>query len=259
MLPWADQIVIVDGGEKSDWYVKLQKELSGEDFEKIKVVQLPWPYEFSWDELPKHLNAGLVHVKSDWCVRADIDYVFKDNWKDNLSELNNFKDKRIVTVQKFSTILVNKVYQKGATPMIINMKYGDMCFGVAEGKYTDLCMPIIKKGIHGDIPTGRMVDDVGKSHLEFMNYDYCFKTKEFTAKEFFRFSRAHKRYFNTTNWGETEEEALEKFINMMEARLMSKNRHIYNMPWGQHPSFIQERVKNIKPEHFGYNGWGNFK
>jgi len=254
MLPWADEIIVVNGGRP------FTKELVDNLRKGIKVIDLPWPHEFSWDELPKHLNAGLKECTGDWVVRADIDYVFKDSWKNYLFELEKFKDKRIVTAQKFSTILVNKVYQKGPMKMIINMKYRDMCFGVAEGKYTDLCVPIIKTGMHGDIPKGKMVydKDIGKSHLEFMNYDYCFKTKDFTAKEFLRFSMAHKKYFGTTNWGETEEKALEKFINMMVSRMIKGNRYIYHMPWQKHPSFIQDKVKNIKPSQFGFNGWGNF-
>lgn len=261
MLPWVDEIVVVDGGKNAGWYTKILEELKDEELNKIKVVYYPWPYEFSWDELPKHLNAGLAECTGDWVVRADIDYVFKDSWKAGLSELERFGDKRIVTAQKFSTILVDKVYQKGPTPMIINMKYGDMCFGAVEGRYTDLCEPIIKTGMHKGIPKGRAIPaaDVGRSHLEFMNYDYCFKTKDFTAKEFLRFSRAHERWFGTTSWGRTEEEALEKFITMMEGRLLKGDRHIYHMPWQQHPSFVQERVKNIQPQHFGYDGWGRLK
>jgi len=260
MFPWADEIIVVNGGKPFSLKDVLKLGNVDEDVD-LKFIDLPWPHDFSWDELPKHLNMGLKYCTGDWVVRADIDYVFKDSWKDGLSELEKFRDKRIVTAQKFSTVLANKVYQKGPTQMIINMKYGDMYFGIAEGEYTDLCVPIIKTGMQGDIPKGRLVPDkdIGKSHLEFMNYDYCFKTKGFTAKEFLRFSLAHKRYFGTTNWGETEEEALEKFINMMEARLVKGDRHIYYMPWQEHPSFIQERVKNIKPSEFGFDGWGTFK
>ncbi len=254
MLPWADEVVVVSGGAGDEFLIDNYFGIG-----KIKHVYLAWPHEFSWDELPKHLNAGLKECTGSWIVRADVDYVFKDEWKAGLSELERFKDKRIVTAQKFSTILVNKVYQKGATQMILNMKYEDMCFGVAENKYTDLCVPIIKTGMRGDIPEGKLINDIGKSHLEFMNYDYCFKTKDFTAKEFLRFSRAHKRYFGTTNWGNTEEEALGKFINMMKSRLTSSNRHIYDMPWQKHPSFIREKVKNIQPKHFGHSGWKSFK
>lgn len=267
MIPWADEIVIVCSDQK-DWdlienyfvYKGKKDGIQGIEDQVIFPVFLKWPHEFSWDELPKHLNAGLKECTSDWVVRADIDYVFKDSWKADLSELEKFRNKRIVTAQKFSTILVDKVYQKGPMKMIINMKYKDMCFGVAKGKYTDLCVPIIKTGMRGDIPEGKMVEekDVGKSHLEFMNYDYCFKTKDFTAKEFLRFSMAHKGYFGTTNWGGTEEEALDKFINMMVSRMVKGDRYIYHMPWRKHPSFIQDRVKNIKPSQFGFNGWGNF-
>ncbi len=257
MLPWADEIVIVDG-VSTDGSIEKIKKLNNP---KIRIYTLEWPHKFSWDELPKHLNHGLAQIKSDFCIRVDVDYVFKDTWREGLWEIEAFNDKRIITAQKFSTILVDKVYQKGPTPMIINMKYGDMYFGVAEGQYTDLCVPIIKTGMRGGIPKGKMVDerDIYKSHLEFMNYDYCFKTKDFTAKEFLRFSRAHKRYFGTTNWGNTEEEALRMFIDMMKSRMNRKDGYIHNMPWPMHPSFIKSRVKSIKPEHFGHSGWGNFK
>ncbi len=255
MIPWADEIVIVNGGKP------ILHKLNANWRKKIKMVDLPWPHEFSWDELPKHLNAGLKECTGNYVVRADIDYVFKDCWKASLWELKLYGGKRIITAQKFSTTLVNKVYQKGPTPMIINMAYGDMCFGVAEGKYTDLCVPIIQTGMRGDIPEGKMIEDrdIYRSHLEFMNYDYCFKTKEFTAKEFLRFSRAHKRYFGSTKWGSTEEESLQKFINMMNYRINQKGGHIFDTPWQLHPTFIKEKVRDIKPEHFGHSGWGKFK
>jgi len=259
VFPWASEVVVVNGGKpftlKDIWSIGDVNE----DVD-LKFIDLPWPHDFSWDELPKHLNAGLKECTGSWVVRADIDYVFKDSWKAGLSELEQFKDKRIVTAQKFSTILADKVYQKGPTQMILNMKYKDMCFGIDEDNYTDLCVPIIKTGMKGDIPKGKVIGkrDIGKSHLEFMNYDYCFKTKDFTAKEFLRFSMAHKKYFGYTKWGETEEEALQKFINMMEARMLKGDRHIYHMPWREHPSFIRKKVKNIKPSEFGFDGWGNF-
>jgi hypothetical protein len=252
MLPWADEVVVVDGTPNTP-------DRPGHN--KIKYVDYVWPCDFSWDELPKHLNAGLKECTGDWTFRADIDYVFKDNWKDGLAELELFKNKRMVTAQKFSTILVDTVYEKGQTQMIINMEHKDTCFGVDEDRYTDLCIPIMKTGMHKGIPKGKTIDDrdIGISHLEFMNYDYCFKTKDFTAKEFLRFSKAHERYFGYTRWGNTEEEALKKFMNMMEGRMIKSNRNMYHMPWQMHPSFIKERVRDIKPEHFGFNGWGSFK
>lgn len=257
MLPWADEIVVVDGGTDQSWYVELYHKWEGKDYEKLKVVNMPWPNNFDWSELPKHLNYGLERCTGDWVVRMDIDYVAKEDWKSKLkAELHTYKDKKLVSLQKFSTILFDKVYQKGPTVMCINRGYLNIKFGKDIAKYTDLCVPVDVVGEEDGVPIGNGIEDVGRGHLEFFNYDYCFKTKEFTAKEFLRFSLAHKQYFGSTSWGNNEEEALESFLNMMRGRLHSRDKYIFWVPVEKHPKFVRDKIKNMTKEMFGKGGWG---
>jgi hypothetical protein len=244
---WADEIIVVDGGTE-----KLT--VTGE---KIKIVKYPWPQDWSWEELPKHLNEGLKYANGDWVIRIDSDYVFKRYTREQIeSELKKNESKKAVTFQKISAVFCNKFYEKGPTLMGLNTKF-DIAFGRARDKYTDLCVPITdtrSSDIKG-VLWGRALfsTEIGKTGIEFFNYDYTFKTKEFTKKEFFRFSMAHKKYFGYTDWGETEVASLGKFIGMMKNR---KEKCVYNFDASQQPLFIRNKIENIKEEQFGYNGWG---
>lgn len=250
VLPWADEVVIVNGGK----HIPFTEYLNDE----IKVVDLAWPDEWDWSELPKHLMAGLNQTTGDWAIRFDIDYVFRENTEEILrKELPQFTDKKVATLQKFSAVLVDRFYQKGGVPLAINRQFRDTVIGRNVNKDTDLCMPIVSTGNKDafGVYLGRGIkpEEKGKTHAEFFNYDYTFKTEEFTGKEFARFSRAYKRYFGQTKWGETQEQSFDVFIEMMKGRLA---KCVYTFTPDEQPPFIREKVKNIKPEHFGYNGWG---
>jgi hypothetical protein len=162
-------------------------------------------------------------------------------------------------MQKFSAVLWNRFYQKGGIKMVINKKAApNVVFGQDREQYTDLCVPIFwdnETRNEFGIPVGQVIPDseCGKTKVEFFNYDYTFKTQEVVAKEFLRFSMAHKRYFGTTKWGNTEEEALQVFVRMMKARL---DRCVYKFGPDQQPEEIQGALMRLTGEQFGKYGWG---
>ena len=64
----ADEIVVVNGGGPVHYSLDFC------DLTKVKEVKLPWPKEWNWVELPRHLNAGLEALTTEWCLKIDIVY-----------------------------------------------------------------------------------------------------------------------------------------------------------------------------------------
>jgi glycosyltransferase involved in cell wall biosynthesis len=243
---FADEIIVVDGS-------CTLKSGNG-----LTVIHSPWPWDWSWEELPKHLNEGLKASTGDWVIRCDIDYIFHEN---DIPLIRKRLALRglvpIGTFHKNSFITRDGYYVKGSVPMAINKgQFGDKIqFGKAENMRTDLCYPIYTKGISDDgIPYGRFREEaMVPVRLPFYNYDYTFKTKEETRREFWRFSQAYYRYFKEWRFGSTEEESFEYFVNMMKMRL---ERNVRSITVEEHPQFIKKAVREMTPDMFGYNGWG---
>jgi glycosyltransferase involved in cell wall biosynthesis len=243
---FADEIIVVDGSctLKSDG--------------DMKVVHYHWPWDWSWEELPKHLNKGLEAASGDWVIRCDIDYIFHEN--DIPLIRKRLAMRGLVPIGSFhknSLVTRDGYYVKGSVPMAINKgQFSDRIqFGKADNMRTDLCYPIYVKDISEDgVPYGRFREEaIVPVRLPFYNYDYTFKTKEETRREFWRFSQAYYRYFKEWRFGSTEEESFDYFVNMMKMRL---TRNIRPITIEEHPVFIREAVRNMTPEMFGYNGWG---
>ncbi len=120
-----------------------------------------------------------------------------------------------------------------------------------------MCVPIMREGWDKEagIPFGRLIGDeeCGRCGIDFFNYDYAFKTREFTRVEFHKFSMAHKKYYGHTNWGETPDESLKVFIDMMQGRL---NKCPYKIPYSDQPIFSRDRLKALENKHFSFDGWG---
>lgn len=255
VLEWADELVIVDGSRDGTGY----KEEIGDMCKDKTFVYVPmlWPNNWSWEELPKHLNAGLRACTGDFAIKFDVDYVFHEKTRTTLNNaLFVGRREKTLTLQKISAVLSTMFYQKGEVPFILNMLYRDkLAFGKATNKETDLCYPIVVEGMDGEIPYGHVPanSETGRTAASFYNYDYTFKTKEVVKREFYNFSRARFKYSGNDSWGKTEEESLEFFLEMMRSRLVNCR---YKFPHPIQPKYIRAKLDSLTPEQFGYNGWG---
>lgn len=268
----ADEVIVVDGSSRRKSTIPLECTKFSSTTGKVISYRLRgqiWPYDWSWEELPMHLNAGLEAATGDWVIKMDIDQLFhEDDFKRVKAVLEEYKDAPVLTFEKRSFTKWNRYYQKGKIPIAINKKkFGNKIrYGHATNKKTDLCYPIFWDGDYkmvkdwfGErkIPQGVYNPaDFVNTNIPIYNYDYTFKTKEQTFKEFWRFSQAYHRYFGEWKLGATPEDAFSKFMEMMEGRKM----HVYyDCRLEQHPKFIQKALGDLAPEQFGYNGFGIFK
>ena len=250
---FADELIVVDGGASFEENGRID-EIS----EKMRVLYLDWPDEWNWAELPRHLNEGRKLCAGDWIIKLDIDQMIHERdfeeLRRRLSEVPD--DCYTATLQKMCFVCGKKYYQKGPQAIAFRNE-PDIVFGKDVDNETDLCYTIKQVGTEDvyqhdyKLPIGKVLKPF-KTGIRFWNYDYFFKTQEFTKKEFWRFSRAYNRYFTSTRFGDNEERSFEVFLNMQKARY-KEAPYIYNLE--DHPVFIREEVKNLTPKQFGFNGW----
>lgn len=267
-LDLADEVVVVNGGEPLgvDILDYLVEKPTKQGFEydlvhKVKEVMMPWPQDWNWLELPRHLNAGREKCTGNWIIKLDIDQMFHE--KDFLAirkQLALCPDNVMVaTFQKMTLTYGNKYYQKGEQPIAFR-NYPNIEIGKNIEKTTDLCFAIRRTGevilyehdeVFYKLPMGHDLPTF-KTGIQYWNLDYYFKTKEFTKKEFYRMSRAYYAYTYDWKFGATEEDAFEIFLKMTRGRY---NRSPYEAKLKDYPKYIHEALKNLTPEQFGYNGW----
>ncbi len=259
---FADEVVVVDGSELSNVKNVINLFANELDSGKIKLISMPWPYEWNFKELPLHLNAGLEEATGDWVIKMDIDQIIHENDFEEIRkrfEMNNDKD--AVTFQKMSPLPFGKLNQKGEMLVALNKaKVGDtVCFGDVIDTPNDLCQLIVKEGTNEKgIPYGKLLSEVGncgRTGVSIWNFDYFFKTEEFTRKEFPRFSRAFLNYFGYTNWGHDDKESFDIFINMMKGRT---GRASQKVDTDSLPRYIKEEYMKIDEKQFGHSAWGYF-
>ena len=253
-LDVADEVIVVVGNSEPLLYPE-----SIPEGKVIKEIHYLWPYEWSWDELPKHLNAGLKECTGDWVIKCDIDFFFHEDDLGRIREhLENARKFPIAGFMKYSFVTCGRAYCKGQYPMALNMKtYGDLLrFGIATNQQTDLCYPILSSKIDekAGLPIGVYpFNQMHNTGISFYNYDYTFKTKEKTKEEFWRFAQAYKDFFGSYHWGDSKETAFGVFIEMMRGRLKNAPYDFSNI--GKHPKYIRDKVSQIKPEQFGFDMW----
>lgn len=259
----ADEVIVVDGGSTDGSLEKID-ELAKQLGRQIKAINLPWPWEYSQAEFPKHLNAGLEACTGDWAIKMDIDYLFHENQIDELKVLlRGYNDRPCVAGQflKFNVMTRDRGFLKSRLPLAIHKKVvGDnIKFGIQQDidkSLDDWSFPILWSGKYNKegVPVGtslpaKLVLDLG---IKVWNYDYFFRTKEETKKLFARNAKAWRLSVNNA-WGASDEESWETFLDMNRQRW---EKDLTPLEPISHPKYIRERVEKMTPGHFGWDNWG---
>jgi len=251
----ADEVIVVSGSHAEPFEFE-DDERKVYDDGKTKFYNLPWPYDWNWIELPRHLNFGLQRCSGDWILKLDIDQLIHENdFIELLRKINECPDTCDgITLQKMTMFFGNKYFQKGEQAILFRNKE-DIRFGEQLMHKTDLCFPVkvTDKRIVDDyeLPRGIPINTY-RSGISYFNYDYYFKTMEFTKKEFWRFSQAYYRFFREWTFGGTPEDAFQVFLNMTRGR---QKRAPYTATLDTHPKWIRSEVAALKKEQYGYDGW----
>ncbi|KKM17062.1 hypothetical protein LCGC14_1679540 [marine sediment metagenome] len=258
-LALADEVVIVNGGEP------LYENLDFMDNPRLRIINLPWPDKWHWSELPVHLNAGLEAATGVWVIKTDIDYFFHEKDMPTIRfGLNEAENYAIAGFQKRGIINRNRYYNKCDLPVAINKASmgSAIKFGIDPDQETDWCFPVMVNGEKtfkngNKVPLGKVAPEnlaygVG---IPIWNYDAFFRTKEVQKKEFWRFAQAYATAFDKS-WGKTEEGSFKYWVEMMRSRVAKIHNPLDIL---SHPIHIQERLKAMTPDEWGYNNWDKLK
>lgn len=241
----------------------------------LKAVYKYWPFpEWSYEELPRHLNAALAlahEQKCHWMVKFDLDTVLHERDADRLRKeaaRASQKGKWIISIPKLQFFTPTRYWCKGSLPIMINMD-APIAYGFDRTQYTDLCQPIVWDGhstvvynaVQYDIPSGDPVpaDKIYRVRgITLFNYDFTFRTYERSIELLYQIEMAHARF-----WGKgysgisiehvSRETAMQDFLDLSKQRLthMTKSMSIQN-----HPHNFQQTLRGLTPDQWGHHLWG---
>ena len=231
--------------ERNDpWKESLEcyKEIADE----LIIVGKDWPYEFKFDHIGKTFQKGFNKCSGDWVVRMDLDYFFHEK---DISKI-----KKYLAKHNESPAVAFPQYQF-FTPDRYHIKT-NLCIALNKRRF-----PNIKLNGGGDLcqPTidGEQIlpKNVPNLPIPIWQYDSMFRTKEIIAEDRARFARAWYRQFDS--WGDRggsePDVAYDAWIKMIEVKY---KKHVLKTKIKKHPIFIQEKLKDLKVDQFGYDAFG---
>ena len=250
--------------------------------ERVEVDYLHWPQP-GWDysELPFHLNRALELARArgaDWIIKFDADCFIHENDAAELRhQLGRADEKKasVATFVKLQFFLVDRACIKTQVPFAVRGK-SDVWYGKNQEKYTDLCQPIIlpanrdnwhfehPAGTANPIPVGPAVPRGLQvfTGVFVWNYDYSFKTEERSKELLYEFDRSHAKFWGVSYAHRqiqevTPETALADYLKSVAGPRIKKCTK--RLQPDDHPKWIRERVRNIRPEEFGHSLWNKIK
>jgi hypothetical protein len=231
----ADEVVVMDGG---GYYH------NETDF---KVIPYEWPREFSWPFIGEQFQRGYEACSGDWVIHCDLDMIFhqKDFGKIRQA-IKDFDNSPALSFYKWQFILPDRYNLKSRLVLAVNKgKFGDNIRFDSGG---DLCQP----SFNGEL---LLLSDMPQAGVPFYNYEKILKTKEQIMDDQGRMERAYKQHFGHYQLAknETDASAFQGWLQMQYGRL---NKPHAQIKLEEHPKYMQETIKNLTPEQFGYNAFG---
>lgn len=230
----ADEVVVVNGGR------------SRLEDPRVKEISYRWPTEFDWPFIGEQFQRGYEACSGDWVIHADIDMVYhEDKFQEIKSLLNRYSEFPAVSFAKRQFILPDRYGVKSRLIVAVNKgKFGNRIRFDSGG---DLCQP----SLDGEYILPGSVPDL-KVHI--WNYECLLKTKEQLLEDKGRFARAWQSHFGRYKLGGPDNEsAYNEWLKMVEGRYRNPQQvlELY-----QHPKYMQHTIRDLKPEQWGYNGFG---
>ncbi len=212
----------------------------------LVIVGEDWPEEFDWGVFNKIYQSGFDKCKGDWVIRMDLDYFIHDEDIEALySVLEKYKNEPGIVMPQYQFFTYDRYQIKTKLCLILNKKkFPDIKLNGGKDR--------MLATLNGDLLTYKNVPQV---RIPIWQYDSMFRTKEIIMNDRARFARAWKRTFGNygDRGGSDPEYAYQAWFNMIEKRY---KRHLFRKTIEQHPSFIKEKLKNLKDDQFGHSAFG---
>lgn len=216
-------------------------------FDEVVIVdgKDTWPKEFSWELIGQHFQKGYEQCKGDWVVHLDTDFLFHQRDFGKIRQaLKDYPNSPAVSFYKWQFILPDRYNLKSRLVLAVNKKeFGDRIKFNGGG---DLCQPTLD---------GKDLDlnEVPQSGVPFYNYEKLTKTKAQIIDDVERMDRAYQRKFDRRLYSSDNRTAWDGWYEMVSGRF---NKPAKQIQLSEHPKYIQETIKNLTPDQFGYNGFG---
>jgi len=226
-------------------------ETAHECFDNVLVVdgEETWPREFSWPIIGEHFQAGYEGLKTDWVFHLDTDFIFHErDYRAIRMACENNPDAPALSFWKFQFILPDRYNLKSRLVVAVNKKkYGDRIRFDGGGE-SDLCQP----SLDGKLIRPEQVPEAG---IPFYNYEKIIKTKTQIMDDVGRMDRAYKRHYGKWLYGKdgSDQSAYDGWLKMASGRFYKPAKYI---KISDHPKCMQETIKNLTPNQWGYSGFG---
>lgn len=237
----ADEVIIINGGESIG---RINAYIGNAN---VKMLDHQWEQEFDWPFIGQQFQRGYEAATGDWVIHADIDFLFHEQDFDLIRQaMEQHPDSPALSFWKYQFILPDRYNLKSRLVIAVNKKrYGDRIKFDSGG---DLCQPSLD---------GKEIkpDYVDEARVPLYNYEKIIKTSEQVTDDCGRMARAWHRHFKDYRLGYDDESAFDEWVKMMKGRFAKPQEHI---KLSSHPKYIQETIKSLTPDQFGYNGFGLF-
>lgn len=236
----ADETIIVDG---SNPYYMNGKFTEDGDKEHPEFFMHEWPQEFSWEFIGQQFQRGYEACTGDWVIHADLDFIFHQNDFGRIRQaLKDYPKSPAVSFYKWQFTMPDRYNLKSRLAIAVNKKaFGDRIKFNGGG---DLCQPTLD---------GRDLDlsEIPQAGVPFYNYEKLLKTEAQIRDDVERMARAWHRRFGNYHLG-TDETAYKEWLHMALGRLGKPHEYI---KLEDHPKYIQDTIRNLKPEQWGFNAF----
>lgn len=243
-------ITITKPEERGDLFDQCYK-MATECFDFVTVIdgKDTWPKEFAWPTIGEHFQKGYEQCDADFVFHLDCDFIFHENDFQAIREacMNN-DEAPALSFWKHQFILPDRYNLKSRLVIAVNKgKFGDRIRFDSGG---DLCQPSLD---------GKYIspDSVPESRIAFWNYEKILKTKAQITEDQGRMERAYFRHFGKYQLSDgTDEAAYKGWLQMVVGRFSKPQQKV---ELSEHPKYMQDTIKNLQPENFGYDGHGNLE
>lgn len=230
------------------FYECLQSALGFCDDVVVVNGKFDWEEEFDWPVIGEHFQRGYEQLNTDWVVHLDCDFILHEKDYDNIrlafSENNHLP---ALSFWKFQIFIPTRYHLKSR--LVIAVNKGAYKNDIAFDSGSDLCQPSF---------FGKELkpDEVQEARIPFYNYEKLLKSKEQVARDAGRMDRAYYKHFGKYQLSKdgTDESAFEGWLEMVKGRF---TKHTQTLD--EQPGIMKNVIKNLKPEQFGYDGWGELK
>lgn len=237
----ADELIIIDGTKGAG----VQHWQNYNENKTMMNLPWEWPQDFSWEFIGQQFQRGYEASSGDWVIHADIDFIFHEKDFDQIRKSMEENPKApALSFWKYQFILPDRYNLKSRLVVAVNKKvYGDRIRFDSGG---DLCQPSLD---------GEEIkpDYVEEAKVPIYNYEKLLKTVPQVEDDVWRMARAWERYFGEPKLGSDPEEAFNEWMIMVRGRFNKPQKKI---DITEHPIFVQNTLKTLRPYNWGYSGFG---